>query len=125
MDKMQNGPPRLQIWAIFLSQYDYDIVYRKGATNLRAYALSRRAYDMPTDDIGDDIDFLNNINEQPTMGNGKIKRKNRKSQLITFESGTVETINALGETGLDETVNTESIEPKPSVNTITQTDSCH
>jgi hypothetical protein len=123
MEKMQTGPPRLQRWAIFLSQYDYEIVYRKGAKNLCADALSRRAYDMPTTDDGDDIDFLNHINEEPITENDKVKGKNRISQLITFETGTVETINALSGTELNETVNTESIEPKPSVNAITQTDS--
>jgi hypothetical protein len=123
LDNMRNGPPRLQRWAIFLSQYNYNIVHKKGLTNLCAEALLRRTYEIPVEDDGDDIDFITHITEQPsTKTTGKTKCKNKTLQLITFYNGTVETIDAVDTTGEDETVGNASTEAQSSLSSITQTD---
>jgi hypothetical protein len=43
--------------------------------------------------------------------------------LITFDSRTVETIDAIGETGHDKTGHKDNLESRPSVNAITTSDS--
>jgi hypothetical protein len=98
-------------------------VYKRGPNNLCADALSCRACKTPAIDAGVDLDFITHISEQPTVAeNGKIKRKNKTLQLITFEDRTVKSIAATNKIGQDETKNKENIETKPSLNSITQTD---
>ena len=49
MDHLKSSTsPRLQRWAMFLSQFSYEIVYKKGRLHSNADGLSRMTYE-PTE----------------------------------------------------------------------------
>ena len=57
--------PTLQRWAMFMSQFSYEIVYKKGRLHFNAYALSRMTYEpteVPTPAVTDALMDDNGVN---------------------------------------------------------------
>jgi hypothetical protein len=52
LERIDNPSGRLARWAIELSQWDYEVKYRKGSENILADALSRVKYGTATVDLG-------------------------------------------------------------------------
>ena len=87
--------PRLQRWAIFISQFSYDIVYKKGRLHSNADGLSRITYEpteVPkpavTDALMDD-NFVNAMDlgiRESDFNSWLIQLANKEKECYQFES---------------------------------------
>jgi hypothetical protein len=86
--------------------------------------LSRRFYDQPEIDIGDDIEFLNAIECEPdlTLNESKVKRKQKTYEVIHFDHASLASVDATVQKNRTRKIaNTGQESALGQVNAITQT----
>ena len=93
---------RLTRWRLKLTEYDFDIVYRKGKANANADAMSRVEGTEENGQVNDSLDTLFAINEQEYITKQeilesissiqKVENKLRYSDKNIFECDTEETV---------------------------------
>ena len=86
--KLQSG--RLARWALFLMNYDFEIVYQSGKSNVVADSLSRRQYSPEAAKDVDD-DFIDNLMAlgETLVEKGKVKTKPKTTILVGFKRNNV------------------------------------
>ena len=85
--RLQSG--RLLRWSIYLSQYNYEIIYRKGSQNAVADALSRREYEKETTETDIEDIIENDIFNVDDFDQGQTDSRRKHPRLLTeFDFGT-------------------------------------
>ena len=72
---------RLQRWALLLSAYNYEIVYRKSADNANADYLSRAPVDEAVENIESEVNYFSHVNEMPITAE-EIAASTRKDTIL-------------------------------------------
>lgn len=73
---------RLQRWALLLSAYDYNIVYRKSAENANADYLSRAPVDKAIENIESEVNHFTHVNDMPVSASD-IAAATRKDPVLS------------------------------------------
>jgi len=74
---------RLQCWALFLSEFDYELKYVQGKNNCAADGLSRLPLEVESEENENEYSYIDFVERMIPLDLLKIKKETRKDRILS------------------------------------------